>query len=73
MELGLSVELDFRLSNLGPGGRHWDNEKSGAGSRIRFRVRSIHLTCICECLLCARHCCSGWDNTVNKASKSSYP
>lgn len=73
MELGLYVGLDFRLSRLGPGSRHWDNEKSGAESRLRFRVRSIHLTYICECLLCARYCCSGWDNIVSKASKSSYP
>lgn len=33
MELGLYVWLDIRLSRLGPGGRHWNNEKSGSGSR----------------------------------------
>lgn len=33
MELGFYVGLDLGLSRLGPGGRHWNNEKSGAGSR----------------------------------------
>lgn len=33
MDLGLHVGLDFRLSRLGPGSRHWNNDKSGSGSR----------------------------------------
>lgn len=33
MELGFYVGLDLGLSRLGPGGRHWNNVKSGAGSR----------------------------------------